>query len=191
MASHQSPALRKSSEPEIIRAITGVKRRDTIIAKLAAAMNTVVMDAPDLGLSEDIVEQKAIEIESMLDSTLGRDPHAHKTKFLQLLRNLRDENNAQLRVRVAVGHISPEDLINLSATEMASEEAREKIREIEDYNKEASKARKANGEVTERFGACAKCKSPKTSYFMMQTRSADEPMTIFISCIVCGHSWRK
>ena len=37
---------------------------------------------------------------------------------------------------------------------------------------------------------CAKCKLKKTSYYQMQTRSADEPMTTFVSCINCGNRWK-
>ena len=36
---------------------------------------------------------------------------------------------------------------------------------------------------------CPKCKSNKTSYYQMQTRSADEPMTTYAQCI-CGHKWK-
>jgi len=36
---------------------------------------------------------------------------------------------------------------------------------------------------------CPKCKSKKTSYYQLQTRSADEPATNFCSCL-CGHRWR-
>ena len=31
---------------------------------------------------------------------------------------------------------------------------------------------------------CNKCKNNKTTYFQMQTRSSDEPMTTFVTCIV-------
>ena len=37
---------------------------------------------------------------------------------------------------------------------------------------------------------CGKCKKNKVSYFEMQTRSADEPMTHFYTCLLCGHRWR-
>ena len=36
---------------------------------------------------------------------------------------------------------------------------------------------------------CGKCKTYKTSYYQMQTRSADEPMTTFVSC-QCGNRWK-
>lgn len=37
---------------------------------------------------------------------------------------------------------------------------------------------------------CKKCKSNKCSYYQMQTRSADEPMTTFVSCLDCGARWK-
>ncbi len=45
---------------------------------------------------------------------------------------------------------------------------------------------------------CLKCKSrglseedySKCTYYQLQTRSADEPMTTFVTCINCGNRWR-
>jgi DNA-directed RNA polymerase subunit M/transcription elongation factor TFIIS len=37
---------------------------------------------------------------------------------------------------------------------------------------------------------CGKCKSVKTTYYQMQTRSADEPMTSYITCKNCGNRWK-
>ncbi len=37
---------------------------------------------------------------------------------------------------------------------------------------------------------CGRCKSKKTTYHSLQTRSADEPMTIFVSCLTCGRRWK-
>ena len=37
---------------------------------------------------------------------------------------------------------------------------------------------------------CGKCKSKNCSYYQLQTRSADEPMTTFVSCIDCGNRWK-
>lgn len=38
---------------------------------------------------------------------------------------------------------------------------------------------------------CGKCKSKKCTYYTMQTRSADEPETIFITCLDCGKNWKR
>jgi len=38
---------------------------------------------------------------------------------------------------------------------------------------------------------CPRCKSWKTDYYLLQTRSADEPMTAFVSCLLCGYRFRR
>jgi len=38
---------------------------------------------------------------------------------------------------------------------------------------------------------CRKCGSRSCSYYEIQTRSADEPMTQFINCLDCGNRWRQ
>jgi len=37
---------------------------------------------------------------------------------------------------------------------------------------------------------CFKCKKRKCTYYELQTRSADEPMTTFVSCLNCGNRWK-
>jgi len=37
---------------------------------------------------------------------------------------------------------------------------------------------------------CGKCKSKKTDYYQLQTRSADEPMTTYVTCKSCGNRWK-
>ncbi len=38
---------------------------------------------------------------------------------------------------------------------------------------------------------CSKCGKRQCTYYEMQTRSADEPMTIFVRCLNCGKRWRQ
>jgi transcription elongation factor S-II len=47
----------------------------------------------------------------------------------------------------------------------------------------------AGGFQTEMF-QCGKCKERNASYYQMQTRSADEPMTTFVTCLKCGNKWK-
>lgn len=38
---------------------------------------------------------------------------------------------------------------------------------------------------------CGKCKSKKTTFVLLQTRSADEPMTAYIQCHACQSRWKQ
>lgn len=60
----------------------------------------------------------------------------------------------------------------------------EKIK-IDKMKKEALEA-----SATDMF-KCFKCYKRKCTYFELQTRSSDEPMTIFISCLECGNKWKE
>jgi transcription elongation factor S-II len=44
--------------------------------------------------------------------------------------------------------------------------------------------------ATDQF-LCKGCWKRECTYYEMQTRSADEPMTIFITCMNCGKHWRQ
>lgn len=46
-------------------------------------------------------------------------------------------------------------------------------------------------EASSELYTCFKCRNNKTVVFEAQTRSADEPMTQFITCITCGNKWRR
>jgi len=107
----------------------------------------------------------------------------YKQRLLSVLFNLR--NNPDLAKKV-----KPKDLETLKPGQMWPDGpvgvTERKIREKETIM-ELTKAK--NDAAYEGILTCPKCKSKKTSYYQMQTRSADEPATNFCSCL-CGHRWR-
>lgn len=44
--------------------------------------------------------------------------------------------------------------------------------------------------MTDQF-KCGRCKSRECTYYELQTRSADESMTTFITCLNCGNRWKN
>jgi DNA-directed RNA polymerase subunit M/transcription elongation factor TFIIS len=38
---------------------------------------------------------------------------------------------------------------------------------------------------------CRRCKSKKTTFVLLQTRSADEPMTAYVQCLACQSRWKQ
>lgn len=49
--------------------------------------------------------------------------------------------------------------------------------------------KKKNMATTDIF-QCKKCKKNRCTVYQMQTRSADEPMTTFVTCVVCNNTWK-
>lgn len=37
---------------------------------------------------------------------------------------------------------------------------------------------------------CRKCRGNQCTYYLQQVRAADEPSTIFVTCLLCGHRWK-
>ncbi len=61
-------------------------------------------------------------------------------------------------------------------------------RKVEDAHRQALASEDKEGYVG--MFKCAKCKSMKTTYYQMQTRSADEPLTTFVTCFNCNNRWK-
>ncbi|KAJ2853854.1 transcription elongation factor TFIIS, partial [Coemansia erecta] len=118
---------------------------------------------------------EAIEFEKAKTTT-----PAYRAKIRSLCLNLRDKKNPELRNRVVSGDISAERLCSMSSEEMASEELKETISKMKEENLSNAKAPVAEVAETDQF-RCGRCRGRRCTYFQMQTRSADEPMTTFVT----------
>lgn len=58
-------------------------------------------------------------------------------------------------------------------------------KKIKDENKFSPKIEASTDDFT-----CFKCKSNKCTFYQLQTRSADEPMTTYVTCLNCGTRWK-
>jgi DNA-directed RNA polymerase subunit M len=47
------------------------------------------------------------------------------------------------------------------------------------------------GELPKTHIVCPKCEHGEAHWWMQQTRSADEPPTLFYKCVKCGYGWRS
>lgn len=97
-------------------------------------------------------------------------------------------SNEKLLNELTKKEITPESLANMTHQEMNPEQWKELIdkkskRDANKYNNTAQAS-------TDMF-TCRKCKSKRCTYYELQTRSADEPATIFITCLDCGKNWRS
>ncbi|MCD6483108.1 MAG: transcription factor S [Candidatus Aenigmarchaeota archaeon] len=51
--------------------------------------------------------------------------------------------------------------------------------------------REINDNLPKTHVICPKCGNDEAYWWMQQTRSADEPPTIFYKCTKCGYQWRS
>jgi transcription elongation factor S-II len=95
--------------------------------------------------------------------------------------------NETLLNKVISGEIKAQEIAFMTHQEIFPEKWEDliKAKSIRDKNKFEQNLEAATDTFT-----CRKCKSKKCTYYQMQTRSADEPMTIFVTCIDCGNRWK-
>ena len=96
--------------------------------------------------------------------------------------------NKRLFERTKKKEFTASELVNMSTQELFPEHWKHLIDEKYRKNKVLYETKKEA--MTDQF-KCKKCGSRETCYYEMQTRSADEPMTIFITCLNCGNRWKN
>ena len=135
--------------------------------------------------------EKIVEIEEKLYETIkGEAPYVNRV--LEILHNLKDKENDKFKNDIINGTIKPEDLCTMDANEMLDkskqqEREKEKKQKVEEIS---SDWQEKHGDVTEGVYKCKKCGGKKTVQRELQTRSADEPMTVFITCVECKNTWK-
>lgn len=132
----------------------------------------------------------SIEIEEQLFKKFGGLNEQYKAKLRSLKFNLKDPKNPGLRQSVLNGEISAERLCSMSPQEMASDELKKERERINKKNEDNAKLPEPQVTTSSMY-KCGKCGKRETTFFQMQTRSADEPMTVFHHCTNCGNRWRS
>ncbi len=85
--------------------------------------------------------------------------------------------------------LRPQVLLEMRTEDMASDARRSGNQRIRAHALREAERGLATQATTDQF-QCGKCKQRKCQYYQMQTRSADEPMTTFVTCTVCGNRWK-
>jgi transcription elongation factor S-II len=95
--------------------------------------------------------------------------------------------NPELLLQVKSGEVSPQQLAFMSHQEMNPSAWRKLI--DAKIKRDANKYSNNTQASTDMF-TCKKCRGKKCTYYELQTRSADEPATIFVTCLDCGKNWK-
>jgi DNA-directed RNA polymerase subunit M/transcription elongation factor TFIIS len=89
--------------------------------------------------------------------------------------------------REMAANMTPTDFVDSTAVDLNPKRWKEMIQKIIDKEK-AMYSKKSTASI---FMFCSSCKKKtRCDYYQLQTRSADEPMTTFVTCLECDKRWK-
>jgi DNA-directed RNA polymerase subunit M/transcription elongation factor TFIIS len=96
--------------------------------------------------------------------------------------------NQRLLSRLREGEFGPAEIPTMSYSSLFPEKWSDLFER--EMKREAKMLEVDTSMATDMF-RCSKCGKRQCTYYEQQTRSADEPMTIFVRCLNCGKNWRQ
>ena len=203
------PKRMASAELSELNADTEWQSLPPLRSNICKKLHTIFLMSRDelsKNLNKSAVEQLCIartgEVETAINTWSRGARDAYTEKVRGLVFNLK--KNGAVRDQVILGQISPDQLPRMSAEELQTEEkAQERdatVKKLQDSRRldwDKANEKKINdmcgikGELLKAsLFTCGRCKSIKTTSTQKQTRSADEPMTVFVLCMNCGNRWK-
>ncbi|KNC46881.1 transcription elongation factor S-II [Thecamonas trahens ATCC 50062] len=164
-------------------ATTGVRARDFMRKLFFEGLGKTAE-----GGQERTPAEVAVAIEEAMFAAEGEDVTAdYKRRGRAIAAVLRDEKNP-LPLQLLQGSMSTEMFMGLSDEDLVNPDVRDTIKAAKIQGDKDMAMAEVMAE-TDMF-KCGKCKERKCTYYQLQTRSADEPMTVFVTCTNCGNKWR-
>merc|ERR1712166_36111 len=111
----------------------------------------------------------------------------YKAKFKTLSFNLK--KNVSLCEQMLSGAETPTEVCKLSVKDLASDDKKARLKQLHEEALKNASMPVVPTDTTDQW-QCDKCGEKKCTYYQLQTRSADEPMTTFITCQNCGNNWK-
>jgi DNA-directed RNA polymerase subunit M/transcription elongation factor TFIIS len=183
--------LKKEDEKKLVPdAQLHLKRRIniTILKLLDLPMKTI--QYIEKGIYNYVIEKCSAEsIIPIWDNPEFNDMYVSKSKSIYSNLNTKCYvGNKELLEKVKIGKINPYELAFLDSYKLYPEKWNDIIEEKAKMDKMLKESLKES--ATDLF-QCSRCKKRKTIYCEVQTRSSDEPMTKFITCLECGYKWKQ
>lgn len=181
-------------------------QRQSICEKIFQTLFSHKKELIRAGLNEaaviNLIAPRTVEIENAIYSKCKGDKKTYTDKARSIVFNLK--KNVALSIDVSMGHVEADEIASYTTEQLASTsviEARQKTaqklidsRRLDWDQANEDKINKQCGITGDLLKAslftCSRCKSIKTTSTQKQTRSADEPMTVFVLCLNCGKRWK-
>mgnify|MGYP001298437732 FL=1 len=162
------------------------KRRQVVTQKLSTIFDDITTT---INIEKSIFNSTIIKCKESGEDLKWSNPNLLKLynkTARKIIANLTYTPNATiLKTKVMEGELDPYNLGFMTHEELYPE--------LWKQQKELVMAKYINNKPEQEhdgFFKCKKCKSKKTTYTQAQTRSADEPMTTFVTCLNCNNVWK-
>lgn len=177
--------------------LTGNTSRDMARKKLAEAYEVGrINNARYLREADVDTAEMARDTEVAMYEHFNEDTgNLYKARFRSLMFNLKDKSNLEFVRGVIMGSIFVSQLASMDVKEMANAEVKQAREDAKEYAKKSIMDEKSYDSYTGKVQQdgilkCPKCRSMKTEYTEVQTRSADEPTTKKCFCNDCQYRWK-
>jgi DNA-directed RNA polymerase subunit M/transcription elongation factor TFIIS len=189
----EADQLQEESEPSAIAELTAPTRQH-----VHAALQKLFAD--------DLTELQILQLETSIYNgaikrakaqrlvrswTFPLFAHMYKMHAKQISSNFSNKSyvgNTELFDRFKGGEIQIQDLSKMDQYELNP--SRWKA-QFDNQQMREKRQLEGNRSMATDIFQCNRCHKRECTYYEMQTRSADEPMTIFITCLNCGKHWRQ
>eukprot|EP00923_Selenidium_pygospionis_P033672 GHVN01059069.1.p1 GENE.GHVN01059069.1~~GHVN01059069.1.p1 ORF type:complete len:227 (+),score=43.13 GHVN01059069.1:3-683(+) len=127
------------------------------------------------------------ELEKCLFAKIGSTDGRYKRRTIEIYQGFQE--NCGLLYDFLARKVGEKEIIEMRPREMATEERKAEDSLLQLQALKRSVISQDQMAETDQF-KCGKCGKRKATYYQLQIRSADEPMTTFVTCIVCGNKWK-
>ena len=112
----------------------------------------------------------------------------YKSYYKKVYSNLFLNKNAEQVInKIKYGVWEPDKIVTMTPQDLYPEIYEDIFLKNKKLMDKYSEEKKAQGSTIFR---CAKCRQNNCIYYQYQTRSADEPMTTFVTCLNCDNRWK-
>jgi len=115
------------------------------------------------------------------------DNHLFIQIYLSHVRSIMANLNADILKQLEDGTLKPHQVAFMTHHELSPEKW---VKMIESKSKRDKNKFEVNMSAATDTITCKKCRGNKCTYYQMQTKSADEPMTTFCQCLICNYRFK-
>jgi DNA-directed RNA polymerase subunit M/transcription elongation factor TFIIS len=176
-APHTDSPYRISMIETVSKLFTNLLEKEDILQLEKAVYNTCIQDAGKYHV--------------ICDWSYPLFQKLYERKMRHICANLHPEcyiQNTKLLERYKNKEFTFVDLMTWTETEIFPERNKDLAEKQFQREQRLLEGNKAN--ATDQF-YCTRCHKRQCTYYELQTRSADEPMTIFVQCVNCGKRWTQ